>query len=812
MNILKNLFFVLTALSFIEHEVWGMDDENPPPKNICLMNDSSEYGSSEWLPAYTVYAKYKGRQCYRLEEDQSYTSSYIRFVKDIPSLTLGYGLLSKDKQPQIPALTLEEGVYGKLADVGAAVKIINGYLQKFDESEKTFTPEKTNFFMPHLSYVIQWKEDSLPEFLPGGELHDQKGRLIVFMSGADKEGNSTTIEQFYNHLYKKAESEEIVIYPGNKVAEQYVPYVLKEAVKGLEIFKPAYLSELSKKMTDRFSYVKSEGKEDNTQAFRNTINITSKFISLLLCDKIGDVFKARQDTVSRLLETFPSEKRIEIPKDGEVYNEKKFTEALQKNKSTFLLAALARIRKLLPSLEEDNQAFVKNIIDYLGYALNPQQLEDIRKAGEFWELIKSLGNCITCANPDAQYNCSMITGAERLRKYALSGYGSHTEQLFIKLVRTEPQLLTQGLEQFIKDNPTKFSGAIKPRLLGFIIDGFSWLDTCEGCGHYLHTNTEWTESLKEVKIPPPFVLPFNQIDSIFRMVSQERYGGPSDISQAEGGKDYRKSGWDYRILSEARYTLATRFPEKVNLLRRDCIFSKIPSAVTGAALAKPIEFWREYSALFKTILDPEKRFFACHSIDILSLRFPDEKSLRIKKIFLAKYNKNFEEVYRLAKPLVNEEITFNADDEKFLEGLFSHTEIDQCPKYINTYFAEACRKKAMHSFKGKKSQAGWDCMAELVRFGFIKEPGEPLAETSSMQIATHMINYWKNTWSAGRGYVSFGTPEGDDKEVAEKSVKLLWKLACKHGKYSSTLEDEQAVKLLQVLENSELKKPKFTSQ
>ncbi|MBL8676982.1 MAG: hypothetical protein JNJ47_06145, partial [Alphaproteobacteria bacterium] len=568
-----------------------------------------EYSSLKWLPEFTDYCEQKGRQKQRIEEGGEYTKSYVQFVKNISNLDVGYGLLRQDKNISIPKLQLKQEAYEELAELGTAIKIINGYVENLDESEQTFTPDKTNILVPHISYVIQWKKDTLPELVPGGIPYTQKRRQLVFMSGGGVEDAQSKIKKFYNHVYKEENIPPISICTGNKVADKYLPYILCQAVNELPIFKDSYLRDLANNLKDKTPFTKNT--ENEVLLAKNTLNCTFHFLSLLFDNKLEEIFTHRQDTVRRLLENFLKKEEIKIKEEGaeenKKFNKEAFIQVLKNHRLTFLEAAFQRIESQFKTVEE-NRELITNFINYMRVSLAPQELQDIEKAEEFWALIKTLGENIKCPNPDSYYG-SLISVANRLKKYALAGFnGSHTEPLFIKLMRAQPQYLTQNLQKVVEDHKENFENGVRPRFLGIIVDAFSWLDTCSSCGGFLHTNTLWVDALNEAKYDieaKGFSFLFPYINSLFRMVSHEPYGGmPINLENAEGGSDYTSLGWDYRVLSELRYILATRCSKKKNTLQRDKIFERIPNTITRATLTKPLEFWCGNPVLCEAVLAP----------------------------------------------------------------------------------------------------------------------------------------------------------------------------------------------------------------
>ena len=119
--------------------------EKLPKKQICLIDNDSEYSSPIWLQEFIQYTQQKGRQLHRLETELDYFRYNIRFVKNTTNLSVGYGLLNKDNLIDIPSLSLNPEVYETLAELGTTIKVVNGYVQNLDEDKlnKSFTPPQT---------------------------------------------------------------------------------------------------------------------------------------------------------------------------------------------------------------------------------------------------------------------------------------------------------------------------------------------------------------------------------------------------------------------------------------------------------------------------------------------------------------------------------------------------------------------------------------------------------------------------------------------------------------------------------------------
>jgi hypothetical protein len=798
------LAITLTIFSFsISFQVKASE-----PKQQCLMNDPTEYTSEEWLPHFTAYIEQNGRQRHRLEKEKDYTTSHIRFVKDENQLQVGYGLLRKSVNATPTSLKLPPEIYNNLSQLGLVLKILNGYVNNFDEKEGTFTPEKTNIYVPHISFVIQWNDNSIPEIISGGMLKTDSGAHIVFMSGNGMTDTQKKIEEFYNLVYKDARESSVTLYSGDNIADAYIPYALYNGIVNdkWEVFQHYHLAKVAQKIAGINPYTKNT--KDNIELHKNAINIAGQFLNHLFKNDLDYLFKNRQDTVKRLLEMMHSPKpdiEEEGEQDNKRFKEGSFKKALEENKELFMNTALRRIQNYLEKLGEDRQKpEITNLLNYIIYSTNPDLLKDLEKSQKFWILIKNLGNKLTCPNPDSNYGYgSSITYAERIKKYAVGGYGSHSEQLFVKLIKTQPQLLIRSLEKIKEDHKKDILEGTQPRFLGIIVDAYSWLDTCTICGYFLHNNLLWPQLLSDLRSPieeKGFSLPFPHIDSLFRVLAQEQYQNmPADLKNAGGGADYTSTGWDFRFLSQLRYTLATRQPSNATL-PRDRVFEKVSNTIISAALIRPLSFWYEHLPISQVLLSTTNRDFTINAINILFLRFPDSTPLRVRKFQIVPDEKsNFNELYQVALPLVTGSLEIHEEDKEFVNTIIG----DCYPlRSIKSSFGQACLKKARLAFKrGQKD--GWQYMINFARFGMANNFDATEVDGNVGLIFNHIINYYKNKYGQEK-YKQYRTTQ-DGKNI-NKAINLGWKLAY-DSKYLSGKEEGEILK--KILLESQLPKPSF---
>lgn len=813
------ILFPLLLTNF--EKVLGADDKgevSSSQKQICLMESPTEYASAEWLTSFTAYTENKGRQKQRLEASDGFTKSHVRYVKDSEGLSVGYPVLKKARTTSppspSPSLVLPREKYESFSRLGFMVKVLNGYVQNFDFGKQTFTPETTNFLIPHVSYVIQWNEDEDPQLVPAGMMRTPDTNfVIVFMSGAGDEDTKVKIEAAYNSVIRREDEEKINIYSGSNIVDQYLPYILREAIerREIDIFKDPYLGTVANKLAIRFPYTKDT--DDPILKRKNTICLTAQALEMLFKRADDKLFKERKDTVSILLgfdvkeESKPIIEEEDKDEGKKEFKEPSFKKAMRDNRNFFIKAALIRIYDAAQELEEKDKSFANDLISYLRYIVDPGLITQLDKAKEFWELVKKIGRNLTCANPDAQGAYSpTIPLTDRLRKYALSGYGgSHTERILVKLVRTNPLLITQPLDRLLSDKPA--SSEWKPKFLGIVIDTFSWLDICSYCASFLHTNLDWVKALEEMKPVIEgigFSVPFPSVNSLFRVLSQQQYGNaPSDLVSAGGGVDYTASGWDFRVLSEERYTLATRRSLEETLLR-DQTFEKIHSSVMKAAITKPLEFWWRNS-FAKFLLTSDNRDLFQNVRDILYLRFQTIKPLAIKKAIQDIQQDNYESAYGILSPYVRSFFEFKEEDKEGSEILIP--DILREPEYLKCYFGVVCLKRARSSFKSGSFSEGKGFIDEFSRFGIIHTEGA-LCRTDSESAESHVIRYWQTKWRSGKERSTRNFSSNKDKSNTQKFISLLWKLAHKIV-FAEKIAEENQQEIKVVLGKSGLESPKW---
>lgn len=689
-NAIKRINFFIGLLSI----VFGSPSFSSS-NSICLMEDPQECVSPPWVTQYISYTESIGKQKQRLEDEEDYI-----FVKNTKNLSVGYGILT-EKSDDFSQLELSKSVYEKLSRLGTELKILNGYINNFNESEEVdFTPTSSNVLISHISFIIQWAPNEMPALVPAGTLKEPIDKTsIIFMSGGSNGGNDKDVEDFYNLIYKKPSDPSIIVYSGKKVADNYVPYILREKIeKRLYPFDDTYLSTIYSKVLSFFPH------ETNSE-----INCTLKFLNYLFKNEYESLFKGRQDTVAHLenfVNNFPPIKKLKNPLNKEIYEESSFLKELEINKNIFFKGALKRLESLLSKIPDKNRKLLQDYIHYVDTVIFlKEKITDFEKVLEFWKFIKSMDSNFTCTNPDStsQFYTSLISIEQRMIKYALEGYtGSHTEPLFIKKIRANPFLLTQELPRIKEENKKLIPSNFEPKFLGIIIDAYSWLDSCKNCSQTLSSSNVWADSLsflQEDIRKQGFTIPFNSIDSLFRIFSHCPYDKRTEkISNSGGGPDYKKEGWDFRVLTKPRYTLATRLPK--TLLTRDNVFEKISNSITRQALIKEENFWLTENISHKIL--SSKRKFSSNALRILLLRFPTSIPLRRVSIKIEYENSNFDKVYEIYNSLLDNLTTNNLPEEhrQFCDLFYSpETEPERLMKI---YFGWSCYKKTKELIREMK--------------------------------------------------------------------------------------------------------------
>ena len=726
-------------------------------------------------------AKYHGEkeeQKYRCNEKFPFDRVDLRFVSSTSTLSVGYGVLP-DSGIEIPKLALSDSRYEELKKLGMFVKIFLGYLKESDKSDSlSFTPEATNVLVPYVSSIIQWRAGIPPELVPTGFLRRQQNTpIIVLLSGNQGKEYQEKISKFYNHIYNDSSADErIDILSADDIADINIPYLLKGMVdaRKAEPFKFSYLGEIiiENKLMETFCYIESANSD--TQKAQNAIYVTLEFLKFLIQDQNCI---DRYDTVSRLndylkgkIDKFPSKEE-----------ETDFNKYVQKYKDKLMNVAFKRMDdqiKKLPLLEDKFTKWKS----YLTYCLYPSShLDTIEKTESFWTLIQTIGDELQFSNPDGGDSISIV---KRLYKvcFPSANRGNHTELLLMGLLKATPQSLIGNLrEQFERKKNDKKPLVVEagfPRYLGVVVDSFSWLDVCNSCARFLHTTPIWDSTLQDVRHfieEAGFTIPFPKIDSLFRFISQDYYGEepPLDLRDAKGGSNYRKSGWDFRLLSEERICLATRSDMKDTLIR-DRIIEGIQNRLADVISShESLRFFTE--PWLWSILDMD-RPFCKNALRILQAYHPENIALRIK---LAQKIIHDPRGYHLLKPILN--ISNEIIKQQEYVNIFLSEDIKQCPQgYARVFFGYACISKIEEAAKSKPIQNISTFIIDFARYCRIYESPDCIQPITTTEMTvedaiTSITHHWKKKWSNGKktsGY-NFNNYEDYDKRITGSMISTL---------------------------------------
>lgn len=426
--------------------------------------------------------------------------------------------------------------------------------------------------------------------------------------------------------------------------------------------------------------------------------------------------------------------------------------------------------------------------NYLEICLFPSSnLDTIEKARSFWVFIHSLGEELQCLNPDGGRAINVV---KRLHKvcFPASNNENHTERLLIGLLRTNPQSILGNLKELFERKISHKKPLVVeagfPKYLGLTVDSFSWLDVCKSCADFLHTNTVWSSTLQNfhsIIEENGFVIPSQKIDSLFRFVSQDQYPttsnyycsrSPLDLADSGGGSAYRGSGWDFRLLSEERVCLATRFNPR-DLLVRDRVIEGIQNKLLELmSMYKPLSY---YSVTWLWSILDMNRPFCINALFLLQAYNPENIALRIN---LAQKILADPRRYHLLKPKL--ETTNELIKQQEYASVFLTEETRNFPhEYARIYFGTGCIEK-IKMLRLKSVENIKDFIIDFAKYCRVydaKGITRPITfETMNFQESIEsIINHWENKWKKGKktiGY-DFNSYEANDKDITISMIEVL---------------------------------------
>jgi len=394
-------------------------------------------------------------------------------------------------------------------------------------------------------------------------------------------------------------------------------------------------------------------------------------------------------------------------------------------------------------------------------------------------------------------------------------YGDdHTEQLFVKQVHAQPEMLLHNLGSLLSNSSSNSPSSSpsseedadadvemevmdKPLFLGFMVDCFSWLDVCSNCSGFLHSNEIWPETLTKLKPQIEalgFEVPTTSIDSVFRFVSQHEYNGnPLQISAAGGGHDYTDCGWDFRLLSRERMSLATRY-DWIDLEVRDKTIEIIQSSLMRDALRKPLDFWVEVKDLWSSILNilippcyfKQKCWSTNHSDDYFVKgetfkQYPFKgKSffINLVEILLMK-NKASKPINYIAAIFQHPSTNFKC----LMEGDWDENDFALLTLGFEKEKARAIVRKYARALFGVSILKSTTTNPDRVQNRLIEFANHCLVYESTEEERKDVINfedadlrirsYWNAFWERGKRSVTWCTPQMPDLSNMKKVVTIL---------------------------------------
>jgi hypothetical protein len=776
MKILKKYFGFLIILVFL---LWSDTPIFATSEQLMLFEDVKV------SQKFIKYHEEKWEQKSRLQEPTPFNRHPLRFVSSPSTLPVGYGVLP-DSGIEIPNLALPEYIYENLRKIGTFVKVFLGYLKNSDfGTNASFTPEGTNVLIPYVSSIVQWKADTPPELVPCGFFRkEQTSPIIVLLSGNQGKDYQESISNFYNHIYRESiEDDTIEVLSADNIADMYIPYLLKGMIEAgkAEPFTMKFCAEevIENKLRKIFCYIKDP--EDKAQKAQNIIYCTLELLKFLIQ---GQDCMTRHDTVSRLCDNYLEEITDEVPSKEKEADFKKF---IKKHKNDLMKAAFNRMDDEINKIDLLKVEFNK-WKKYLEYCLFPSSnLDTIEKAQSFWLFIHCLGEELQCSNPDGGRTINVV---KRLYKvcFPASNNENHTERLLIGLLRTKPQSILGNLKELFdrkkSDKKPLVAEVGFPKYLGFMVDSFSWLDVCKSCADFLHTNSVWSSTLQNLRPiieEYDFVIPSEKIDSLFRFISQDQYPTtsnyycsvpPLDLTDAGGGSVYRRSGWDFRFLSEERVCLATRYNIRQTLIRDKVIEGIQNKLIELISTYKPLSFYT--SAWLWPILDME-RPFCINALFLLQAYYPENKALRInlsQKIFANPRR------YHLLRPVL--ETTNESIKQEEYASIFLRENIKYFPhEYARVYFGTGCIEK-IKMFSTKSVSNIKNYIIDFSKYCRVYESQGIIRQITTDDLTLkeaieNIINHWKNKWRKGKktsGY-DFSNYETNDKDITISMVTIL---------------------------------------
>jgi len=648
------------------------------------------------------------------------------------------------------------------------LKLINGYWNGFDEEKSTLTPDKTNFLIPHISFIIKWKPGEESEYVDGGFLSFSPDQNAVFVSGGGKYTPLDILSNTYNHIMREKGQHPIELIGGDKIFTWFdieqirrVPISLNHSLKE-ESFLGDFLNDFMKQA----SLVKSNISNEEQKKIINTISCSTELARYIYQANIKTALENRKDTI-----------RIIYKMIGQEIPEENVPEAFQKDmkdketKVIFLREIFKRITD--NALKVPEQDMVNKYAHLLNFFLQQAELKLSKEdATKFYILMNEL---------------LKDKGISQLRKNINKLIGSysndHSERFLMAGLSLNPKAVRDLLERRVNEKRLKIQD-IDPRLKAIIIDSHSWLDVCSSCQSFLFQNSVWKEFLEDFQQSLPeigFKKNDKKIRSLFRVFSEEIYeNNPESLEEAGGGPDIFKRGFDLKVLSEKSIILASRKPRK-EVLQRDLIIEHIWQKTIQACIEKPIHFWMEQLDPWKWLAEVSmKRDSARNGLELMSRLYPENKAIKLwlSHIYKSKGKEEYiEKAISFLESIASQEFSMQEREMLKLAGAYNdykrryflyNSPQEYAKVYLGYYYLMLADRLVSENIFDQplKYLSNWanECLLEKLDSQEEEDPQKKLFN--------RIVNYWqivpKNE--------EYGTPEEVDKPNVIQAFEILGRL------------------------------------
>ncbi len=543
------------------------------------------------------YFENQGRQKYQLTDPRFLMKEGgMRWVEDMAHLDVSYGSKRHALGEAIPIpFILNHSPSLAFDELGIALKIMNGYQNGYDENNGNLTPDKTNFLIPYVSFLVQWNPGEKPVFIPGGYLsfHKKKEAAAVFVSGKGEKLDK--FASFYNAVLRKKEGPAIELIAGEEIKSLRIIRYLQKNGENLLILKNplSVLEEFMKKITAR------KGPQNDEEKANNAISFAGQLLYFIFSNKYEEVIKICNNTLKILKSCYNTEEykdnnslKIKLQED--------MKDPLKK-KEIFELA-VRRMKVESGKLQANSYDEIKKYIKLFELFIS-ENIKKSKGAKEFYNQLKELSQ---------QINSKVWAFKNKIDEEG-GPTDKHTEYWLVEVLTHKPNALVRTLSKALANNSRASS---KPQIKLITIDMHSWLDMCHkhygGCQQVLFNfkEKEWKSALASFsqQLPSCFRKTKKSGESkfphsLFRIYSEQQYQENfSNLKGAGGGQDLLKEGFNVKVISNLRLTLAARRP--LNETRpRDSSIENIWHRIGHVCMWQPKEFWYDNVAAWETLIN-----------------------------------------------------------------------------------------------------------------------------------------------------------------------------------------------------------------